>query len=409
MIIGLVIFVRMTMIEHHIGDLLLRHNCVIVPAFGGFVAKQISAKIDYDKGSMTPPRKSLLFNKQLINNDGLLINEISQSRDISFDEAQLELAYTVNGWNRQLRKGKRIELDRVGILFLDQENNICFEQDRFFNLLLASFGLGQVHFLAEERVKTIETETISRDVIVDVPVIQLDDAIEPPKPIEQKKGKVLELVVDKKEAVINQTPVIPLEQPSKKKKYWRYAAAACFLPIAFYSIWIPMRTDVLESGLISIQDFNPFYKTSEGNYTKSTFIEDVVFEKSNEQTFDQEIRGIETDVIVAKLAFTEDTYVIVDISELKKPSVASDDAQMPEFVETTINVNARHIIVGCFGNESYAKNLVLKLKAGGLDAFIVDVSGGLHRVSAGAALSNEALAAIRSQAEGLGYKGWVLN
>ena len=96
------------MIEHHIGDLLLRHNCVIVPAFGGFVAKQISAKIDYDKGSMTPPRKSLLFNKQLINNDGLLINEISQSRDISFDEAQLELAYTVNGWNRQLRKGKRI-------------------------------------------------------------------------------------------------------------------------------------------------------------------------------------------------------------------------------------------------------------------------------------------------------------
>ena len=67
-------------IEQAIGDLLLRHNCVIVPAFGGFVAEQLSAKIDYDKGVMTPPRKALLFNKQLVSNDGLLINEFSRSK-----------------------------------------------------------------------------------------------------------------------------------------------------------------------------------------------------------------------------------------------------------------------------------------------------------------------------------------
>ena len=65
----------MVVIEHIIGELLLRHNCVIVPSFGGFVAKRASATIDYTTGVMQPPKKSILFNRQLINNDGLLIAE----------------------------------------------------------------------------------------------------------------------------------------------------------------------------------------------------------------------------------------------------------------------------------------------------------------------------------------------
>ena len=74
-------------IDHLIGKLLLRHNCVIVPSFGGFVAKPISAKVDFDKGIMTPPSKALLFNKQLINNDGLLVNELAQSSSVDFETA----------------------------------------------------------------------------------------------------------------------------------------------------------------------------------------------------------------------------------------------------------------------------------------------------------------------------------
>ena len=59
-------------IEDLIADLLMQHNCVIVPSFGGFVAGKTSATFDASKGIMVPPRKSLLFNKQLLNNDGLL-------------------------------------------------------------------------------------------------------------------------------------------------------------------------------------------------------------------------------------------------------------------------------------------------------------------------------------------------
>ena len=74
-------------IEELIGDLLLRHNCVVIPTFGGFVAGQTPAVFDAQKGSITPPRKSLLFNKQLINNDGLLIAAYAHATKKSYEES----------------------------------------------------------------------------------------------------------------------------------------------------------------------------------------------------------------------------------------------------------------------------------------------------------------------------------
>ena len=47
----------MSTVEELIGDLLLRHNCVVIPSFGGFVAKKTSATIDYKNGVIYPPKK----------------------------------------------------------------------------------------------------------------------------------------------------------------------------------------------------------------------------------------------------------------------------------------------------------------------------------------------------------------
>ena len=52
----------------------------------------------------------------------------------------------------------------------------------------------------------------------------------------------------------------------------KYAAAACLLPLAFYSFWIPTHSGVLESGLISFKDFNPFYKKELGAYFKQNIV-----------------------------------------------------------------------------------------------------------------------------------------
>ena len=381
-------FVLMTSIEDLIGNLLLRHNCVIVPSFGGFVAKPVSAKIDYKKGTMLPPSKSLLFNKQLINNDGLLINELALANSSSFDSASEEVREKVSVWQASLKRGERIELDRIGHLYFDEEQNICFEQDRFFNLLLESFGLGQVHFLTQEKTSVIE-EKVS-------------------------------LVPEKEVAVITEqeeTPIIPISTPLKKKeiiiteprigrnrkKIRRYVAAACFLPFAFYSIWIPVKTDVLESGVLSIRDFNPFHKTSEGVYFQSELTSVPTSTEEEQSTLENELSELPSDVKVYSYKYSDDFYIPVQLIE-----TTDEIPPVDETPEEAFNPNAVNYIVGCFGDKTNATNMVLKLNNSGLDARILDVNNGLHRVTAGSAISNESLQSIKSQVEGLGLVGWTL-
>ncbi len=66
-------------IEYYISQLLYKNDCVIVMNFGGFVCRSISANINQITGVLTPPNKSILFNSQLKENDGLLINHIAQA------------------------------------------------------------------------------------------------------------------------------------------------------------------------------------------------------------------------------------------------------------------------------------------------------------------------------------------
>jgi len=388
----------MTTIETLIGDLLLRYNCVIVPHFGGFVAKQISAKVDFNAGKMMPPRKSLLFNKQLINNDGLLINELAQANGFSFDFASNEVKEKVAIWNSTLKSGNRIELDRVGFLFLDDEKNLCFEQDRFFNLLLESFGLGQVHFLTEEDVKIVEQKTVEI------------------KPIEQKEEKIF---IEAKETfkvrtlptevIQTSTKVAAIvEHPELKKQRssaWKYVAAACFLPIAFYSIWIPVKTDVLESGVISLQDFNPFKQKIQETYIAPTLISTDKIKEATTEKLSDKVEELSVDIDVYTYKFDEDFFVPVKV---KSKSQAPEKTQASNTSNEVISIEAVHLIVGCFSDKGNAENLVEKLKSQGLMAKIVDVQNGLHRVSAGGAISVEGLNDIKMKATNLGLSGWIL-
>ncbi|MFN5984496.1 MAG: hypothetical protein ACK479_13600 [Fluviicola sp.] len=173
----------MLTVEQLIADLLLQHNCVIVPGFGGFVAQRIPAQIDTEKGQVHPPKKSILFNRQLIANDGLLIATYAQRLGVSFEHAQSTVNALIRSWDEQLRSEVRISIDRVGILYLDAERNICFEQDRFSNLLLQSFGLTSVRFVSSEDALARESKNTVEHVL---------------KTVEQQQEKKVEQVRDSK-------------------------------------------------------------------------------------------------------------------------------------------------------------------------------------------------------------------
>ena len=71
-------------ISTHIFDLLREYDCVIIPDFGAFVTRNVSAKISSDGSKIFPPKKEVSFDKNLVKNDGLLINNISSKEQVSY-------------------------------------------------------------------------------------------------------------------------------------------------------------------------------------------------------------------------------------------------------------------------------------------------------------------------------------
>lgn len=384
-------------VEEIIGNLLLRHNCVIIPGFGGFVAKQISAHIDYKNGILSPPSKSLLFNRQLINNDGLLISELALQHNISYNEATSEINRLVSDWNSELSAGNRISIDRVGFLFFDQERNICFEQDRYFNLLLSSYGLGSVHFL---------TET---DVVIANKKAGLTESVTPVAEITSTKEVKTEMIADNQPTIIlsKEKEVIQKYQQTenkfKKTNVWKYAAAALLIPILFYSLWIPMKTDVLESKIISFQDFNPFHKKEQPVYVQQSVSNLIEDHSEKDNSLEKQLEAVESNEKIYSYNLTEDTYLLV-----KRESEISPD-ELDNKIDNSIKLNKTfNYIVGCFSDETNATNLVSELKAKGFDAFIKDKKGNLSRVSIGTAGSQNELNELVSKANSAGFNGWVL-
>jgi hypothetical protein len=389
----------MISVEELIGDLLLRNNCVIVPSFGGFVANQSAAIIDYRNGIITPPRKSVLFNRQLINNDGLLIKELSFVNNIEYSVAENAIKTIVENWNAQLATGERIVLDRIGFIFLDAEKNICFEQDRFFNLLLESYGLGKVHFIAEEDVK------LAQHIQQENPILAVEE-----KPFFTLESSDIEAIINNEEQ-----PFVEIQHPASKKKLaiWKYVAAALIIPIGFYSFWIPMKTNVLESGILSIKDFNPLYKTNEGLY-KNEALSKLNYQIKPEESLEKSIQSITSGSSNYSFKFNDDIYINV---RLKENTTTTEQAinEIPEVVipsTTKPIVNATKksfdFVVGVFSTEANATNLINSLKTKGFNAKIVDKNGELFRVSAGTSNSNEEIIKIKEKALSAGIDGWIL-
>ena len=56
-------------LSRHIESLLLDHNCVIIPGFGGFITQYTSARYIKEEGIFLPPYRNIIFNKELVLND----------------------------------------------------------------------------------------------------------------------------------------------------------------------------------------------------------------------------------------------------------------------------------------------------------------------------------------------------
>ena len=130
-------------IHYYISNLLQEHDCVIVPNFGAFVARNISAKISHDGARIYPPNKEITFNKSLIKSDGLLINEISSNENISYEVANDKLNNWVVKSHKKISKQGYIEIKNIGSISLENEKYI-FTPSQNSIFLKSSYGLNSI-------------------------------------------------------------------------------------------------------------------------------------------------------------------------------------------------------------------------------------------------------------------------
>ena len=196
-------------INQIIKQLLQLHDCVIFPNLGGFVAQYSPANFDEKKSVFSPPDKQILFNKNLKNNDGLLVNAFAQKNNISYEKALENLTDLLLEINKNLKTQNQHEFKGIGILYYN-EGILNFIQ-KSNNLLSSSYGLMSLN---------------------------IDDF-----KISNKQEKVIEL---------NSSKFL-------KTQIKNWALAASVILVVFYSAWIPIQTQLLkQGGEFNYSDLNPF-------------------------------------------------------------------------------------------------------------------------------------------------------
>lgn len=147
-------------IEKHISALLYRYQCVTVPGFGAFITETVSARYNETSNTFAPPKKTILFNSLLQQNDGLLANHIALEEQISFNEAVVLIQDQISLWKEELSNKKVVYLKNIGELSLNSEQKIQFEPVGSTNYLTSSFGLTAVMATALTREQQTETKVI---------------------------------------------------------------------------------------------------------------------------------------------------------------------------------------------------------------------------------------------------------
>lgn len=130
----------------HIEHLLLVHDCVILPKFGGFVSRTVPAAYQEDEHLFQPTQKEIMFNVTLQHTDGLLSESYMRMYGVSYRKAQLMLDEDIDELQSSLLQNKKVLCGRIGSFSLGDEGQIIFAPGDSGVFNADSYGLSAFHF-----------------------------------------------------------------------------------------------------------------------------------------------------------------------------------------------------------------------------------------------------------------------
>lgn len=107
---------NMQTLFRHIDQLLLRHECVIVPGVGGFLTHAAPSFYDEDEQAFYPPHRTIGFNAQLTLNDGTLVHSYMEAEKCDYKKASRLMQRDIQALQDAVRTHGECYIDGIGTL-----------------------------------------------------------------------------------------------------------------------------------------------------------------------------------------------------------------------------------------------------------------------------------------------------
>ena len=157
---------NMKNLEQHIIHLIARHNCVIIPDFGAFLAHSVPAHYNIEDQTFMPPHRALGFNPQVKVDDALLTSQYMNAHNLSYEAAAAMLHNDVLSLKRTLSRKGCVRFGELGTFSMNINGEIMFEAaanciDDPENFGFMPLQIARIHNI-EERTITIRRRDISK-------------------------------------------------------------------------------------------------------------------------------------------------------------------------------------------------------------------------------------------------------
>lgn len=341
-------------VAHYIEQLLLRHDCVIIPGLGGFITQEQSANYAKEENLFLPPYRNVSFNPSLDMNDGVFVHEVAYDCGVSYSDALIMVRHEVNSIKQNLHREGSLYIPGIGCLLLTEDGNYDFEPLLCGVLAPELYGLDSVY------VEPIEREAKSNIVSLEV------------------------------EEVKNDKDTLSFRIP---KSVIRYAVAVIVAVVLYFTCIAPVQTSMV------------------GTHAEASAFHDIwsmVLAKANTETVSPNVQEVETQRqnTASKAQSTPKTNTKEQSSSVAdKPKAAKKAEYVPKAIAPYT------VVIASAVPEAGAYRMVKDLRRSGVKGARVLYECSMYRVVYGAYTSegeaHAALRQLRSTNNGVFGHSWI--